>query len=193
MKPDPDVGEVLSSENVTEEGGAHAVDIKVDLGGGDVVDAELFQPAGFDAKPLPGDAAAHREGDGGRPQALGFSDPKNASKAAPGEVRVYARSPDGTPVSEIWMKGDGSVEITLFQNKPTTLKSPGPVVVDSPDVTLGGTGGRKVACIGDICSGSLAAICAAPASPLAPAPPGTPGIVPFVCQIVSSCNNTKAG
>jgi hypothetical protein len=105
------VATVLDSERTTEDG-AHVVDVKADLGGGDNVTLDHFAPPGVDALPLPGDAAAIGDGAGtGNANATGYNDPKNAGRAKPGEVRVYGRDPDGNVVNEVWLQGSGDVVI----------------------------------------------------------------------------------
>jgi hypothetical protein len=112
------VATVLDSERTTEDG-AHVVDVKADLGGGDNVTLDHFAPPGVDALPLPGDAAAIGDGAGtGRAQATGYNDPKNAGRAKPGELRVYGRDPDGNIVNEVWLQGSGEV---LIENAEGTF------------------------------------------------------------------------
>lgn len=102
------LGEVQSFER-TEDG----PDVTVDAGGGDLATAQHFEPAGYDAQPLPGDTAATQSSAGaGHEQALGYLDAKNDGKAEPGEARIYARRADGTPVCEFWLKASGDIEIT---------------------------------------------------------------------------------
>lgn len=83
---------------------------KFDPGDGDVTTAGHFTPPGTDAQPLPGDLAYLGDDQGrGNLQALGWQDTKNAGVAGAGEHRIYARSPAGTVVAEIWAKADGSI------------------------------------------------------------------------------------
>jgi hypothetical protein len=190
--------EVVAFERVTDEG-ASAADVKVDLGGGEIRSAQHFGDSGDDSQPLPGDYATAEQTQGqGRVAISGYTDPHNAGQAGGGEKRIYSRNPQGVPVAHIWAKGDGSIVIEVLAaggSAPITIKSAGPVIVDSPDVTLGGTGGRKVACLGDIVAGSINALTTAPGSPIAPVPPMTPtptGGIPFVAKIISSSANVKA-
>ncbi len=86
--------------------------VKVDPGGGDALIADHFGPSGDDSPPLPGDNVALTDGsETGTQQATGYSDPDNDGVAAQGEKRSYARSPAGTPVAEVYLKGDGSIVI----------------------------------------------------------------------------------
>lgn len=106
------VAEVLAFERVTDESGAHVDEVKVDPGGGAITTAEHFGAAGDDAPPLPGDYAALEETSGaGREQCTGYLDPKNEGRAAPGEKRIYARDAQGVLVADIWLKGNGDVEL----------------------------------------------------------------------------------
>jgi hypothetical protein len=93
--------------------GAQAPEAKVDRGGGDALTAYHFAPPGDDSQPLPGDVAfLGRDEGAGNAQLLGYQDPRNAGVAGPGEKRIYARSSDGTPVCEVWLKTDGSVVVS---------------------------------------------------------------------------------
>ncbi len=72
------------------------------------------------------------------------------------------------------------------------VASSGRVSVESPDVRLGPGAGRPVACVGDMITGSLAAIATGAPSPtpIIVAPSGTPG-VPFVGRIISGSANVR--
>jgi hypothetical protein len=103
------MGHVDKIERVTEEG-VPGVEITGDPAGGALGSLEHYQPAGDDALPLPGDTYASADGGGtGGEQAVGYNDSKNAGKAAPGEKRIYGRSPSGEVVCEFWLKGDSSI------------------------------------------------------------------------------------
>lgn len=92
--------------------GVPTPEVKLDRGGDHPVTGYCFAPPGTDAPPLPGDVAYAGDDQGaGNAQALGYQDPKNAGLAAGGEHRLYARSPDGTIVGQVWLKGDGSILI----------------------------------------------------------------------------------
>lgn len=100
---------------------------KFDLGGDDTVSAYHFAPPGTDAPPLAGDVA-YLADDRGRAvaQAVGYQDPKNPGVAGPGEHRLYARAPDGTPVAEIWAKADGSILVrSILQGSSVELGADG--------------------------------------------------------------------
>lgn len=92
------------------------LDITADPGGGANVSAEHFAPSGDDSPPLAGDSVALEDSAGsGLKQATGYYDPNNESKAADGEKRIYARDATGAATAEIWLKGDGSIEITAIK------------------------------------------------------------------------------
>lgn len=107
---------VQSFERVTDENGEGA-DITVEAAGeeGAVDEAEHFANSGDDAPPLKGDFAALSDAPGkGSQRVAGYVDPKNKGKALAGEKRIYARAPDGSVAAEIWIHGDGLVEITAL-------------------------------------------------------------------------------
>ncbi len=109
-----DSAPVQSFERITDENG-EAVEVKVDPVDGPLLTIENFPPCGDDAPPLSTDNAAIKEATGtGTAQAVGYQDPKNKGKALGGEKRMYGRAPDGTVAAEIWIHGDGLVEITAL-------------------------------------------------------------------------------
>lgn len=87
-------------------------DARLDMGGGDLVTAEHYGDAGDDSHPLPGDSAATVDGEQiGSRVATGYWD-ASAQKAGAGEKRFYSRDSGGAVVAEIYLKADGSIEIT---------------------------------------------------------------------------------
>lgn len=103
---------VLSSAHVVD-GGGHGVDVTYDPDGGRNATAPSFTSPGVDALALPGDSVALEDSSGtGCEQATGYADTANAGKAAPGEVRLYARDSSGAVVLELWLKGDRSMHVT---------------------------------------------------------------------------------
>jgi hypothetical protein len=95
-----------------ERNGVTNTDINVDPGGGANVTIEQMHPSGTDSRPLPGDYVAGISiKSTGRKIAIGFIDPSNTPKTNPGEHRIYSRDTSGTPVTEIWLKNDGSINI----------------------------------------------------------------------------------
>lgn len=188
------IGVVIGSERKVDNG-VPVTDVQVDLHDGDTTNAELFQQPGDDALPLPGDKALMQEAPGVGVQAcVGFNDPGNQGQAGPGERRLYSRTQTGKVAADIWMKGDGSVHIEIHDlTARVFVKTPGPVVIDSPDIRLGNeNASRRIACVGDMVIGQVHALCAAPGSPLAPNPAPVPGAgVPFTAQITSGCSRAK--
>ncbi|HKY40776.1 MAG TPA: hypothetical protein VJN18_32800 [Polyangiaceae bacterium] len=187
---------MLTTERKVTEDGTPITEVQVDAGAGDIEMVELDQPPGVDSLPLPGDSALLQDAPGtGLHAAIGFGDPKNQGKAAEGEHRIYSRTVDGQLVCDVWLKRDGIHVEVHNQSFPITLKSPGRIVLDSPDVRLGnGEASRQVACVGDMVAGSIKALTTAPGSPIAPAagaPTPTLG-VPFVGQIISGSPRAKA-
>lgn len=93
-------------------GGTPVADVKTDQGGGALHTAKLFQVAGTDAPPLPGDYAAELAVPRGNSYVIvGFSDPENAGTAEPGEHRIYSRNAAGAITSVIYLKANGSIDI----------------------------------------------------------------------------------
>lgn len=87
-------------------------EVKVDLGGNNVVTATYYGPPGDDAYPLKGDYAFLTPAPGtGKWVAEGFADPKIAGEAGEGERIVYSRSAPGVIAAKIHLKRDGSVVI----------------------------------------------------------------------------------
>lgn len=99
-------GRVATVLGVEDDG-----NVKVDVGGGDDLIADSFADGGDDSPPLAGDVAALNDGpETGTQQTTGFDDDL-AGVAAPGEKRVYGRTPEGLLAAEIWLKGDGTVVV----------------------------------------------------------------------------------
>lgn len=154
------IGRVLDFVR-TQRNGAEVSEVKSNTGGGVNITSPHFGPTGDDSQPLPGDYVAHSAAPGqGRYNSVGYSDPVNAGVAGPGEKRIYSRDSSGAVVAEAWLKADGTVEIKNTQSSivigadgsvsidsaaectinavgKCTIEAP-QVVVDSPDVTLGG-------------------------------------------------------
>lgn len=87
-------------------------DVKCAPGGNADITVEHFSDSGDDAHPLPDDYLFVVEAPGtGRWVAVGYIDTVNDPKATPGEKRMYSRNIDGQPVTEIWLKSDGTIAI----------------------------------------------------------------------------------
>ena len=92
--------------------------LKVEDRKGDNNIVEMFQTAGDDSPPLPGDnvALVDSQRQGGR-LSVGSIDHKNEGISVAGEKRIYARDSDGAVVSELHLKADGSL---LLKNTAAT-------------------------------------------------------------------------
>lgn len=173
-------GVVLRSERVTEQGGAFTTYVVVDFGGDDIVTAQYFGAPGDDGLPEPGDYAVIADAPGG-PVAIGFHDPGNAGDVLPGERRLYVRDEDGALVGELRLaQGKLSIEVLNGESIPIELKTPGAVILDSPDVRLTDEAGAAIARVGDLVAIQIPQLLAA-GVPVVPATlpwvtPGAPGI-----------------
>lgn len=88
-------------------------DTKCDPGGGAIRQAPHAQPPGDDSCPLPGDYVVLVEvPQSGGYAAVGYVDPQNTQVAGPGDRRLYARTPEGVQVVELWLKADGSARLS---------------------------------------------------------------------------------
>lgn len=93
--------------------GAKQSDVKMDLGGGDVVTATHAQGSGDDAYPLPGDyPVGVRVDRSGGVFVVGFVEPDAAQLAQAGERRLYSRSGQRAEVAQVWLKNDGTVLVS---------------------------------------------------------------------------------
>ena len=120
-----------------ERNGAKLSDVKVDPGGGPNVTAEHFAPIGEDAHPLPGDYVVTSDVRGtGREAVIGYVDPKNESKAQPGDKLVYSREPSedgaGRIITEQWLKNDGTIITNAYKLIGADIKLISRIV-QSPD------------------------------------------------------------
>lgn len=92
--------------------GANVADVQADTGGSYDLTFEDYPPSGDDSPPLPSDSVGGVEVQGtGRVITSGYVDTRNAGIAEGGEVRRYARSSDGTIISSVYQRKDGSVTI----------------------------------------------------------------------------------
>jgi len=190
------IAEVKAVER-NDANGVRVLDVQVDPGGGALVTAEHFGSAGDDSPPLPGDMAALEDSAGkGVEQVVGYQDIKNPSQAADGERRLYGRDSRGAVTCELWLKGDSEAVLTIFKDgMALRLKNDnGPIILDSKDCRIGTGAGRQIACVGDLVSGSVRALCTAPGNPAIPAAgaPTPTGGIPFVGRIISGSAAAKA-
>lgn len=190
------IGDVIAYANEDVDG-TSVPTVRIDEGGGNAKTAGHFGPAGDDSPPLPDDVAVHVDAGGsGRKQAVGYQDPKNPSKANPGERLLRARNPQGEVVLEVWLKGDGSFVVESHTGAALEMKTSGTVVLNAPDVRLGTLAGKAVACVGDLVAVSVPSLLSsAPGAAVVPAPPVLPnpnGSYPAVGQIISGSSVTKS-
>jgi hypothetical protein len=103
----------------------------IDPGGGANRTADHYSAPGDDAHPLPGDyVCVLRTQQQGRTAAVGYLDSVNAGVAAAGDKRIYSRSESGTPVTQVWLRNDGTV---LIDNGTGSI-----AMAASGDVTING-------------------------------------------------------
>lgn len=188
-------GIVAAVERTTNDDGQQIIELQVDPEGSATVTAEYFDATGEDSPPLVGDSVALIEGPAeGTMQAIAWQDPKNPTKSADGEKRIYSRDPQGAPAVDIWLKGNGDVAITVIKaGAVVEIKTAGVMKLSSPDVRVGDGAGQPIARVGDMVVGSVYGLSTAPSSPLAPNPAPVPGTgIPFSGQIVSGAKSAKA-
>lgn len=179
-------------------------EVRVDMGGKDVVTAEHYADAGSDCPPLVGDFAAIEDSSGtGTKQAVGYTDALNEGVAEPGEKRFYSRDTDGNIKATAWLKGDGTIVIenanatfSLALDGILTMTVP-KLVIESDDIRLGNEAGQPVACIGDLVAGATPPLTSATGGPVTPLPPFTTAVtaaggILFTAQIISGSNIAKA-
>ena len=92
----------------TTDGDANVTEVKVDLGGDDLLTAQHYQPSGVDSHPLPDDYILLTPGpEAGTYLIAGFIDGKNAGVSRPGDLRLYVRNSNGTVQGELHLTNDG--------------------------------------------------------------------------------------
>ncbi len=159
------IGKLLSFTRV-ERNGAKLSDVKLDIGGGEVLTGEHAHPSGEDAVPLPDDyPIAVPLAQTGRIAIVAYVETDATEKAGPGDKRIYARGADRVETVELWLKADGTATLanangffTLFAdgsqrhenpNGSSTLAVDGSTTLVSPngqfelkaDGTVAGTNG----------------------------------------------------
>lgn len=130
------INKVLSFTRVTRNS-AKISDVKIDPGGGPVITAEHYGPAGDDSHPLNTDyALAVDVPRTGGAAVAGYVDPINTPKATPGDKRIYARdSGTGAVVVEVWLKNDGTATVSNA-NGSITLRPDGGAIITTPGSTF---------------------------------------------------------
>lgn len=143
------IGQLISFVRATV-GTAKTSDVKVDRGGGDNRTAQHFSDPGDDSFPLPGDYPALLDQAGtGRDSAVGWVDPKNLQKSTAGDKRIYARDANGDEIVQLWLKSDGTAELSNA-NGSVVLRPDGGTVTTTPlstfdtaaDGSIAGTNGN---------------------------------------------------
>ncbi len=105
------IGEILEVIRTETDQGTPSTDLKVDLGGGNIVTATLYQPPGDDSLPLVGDYAILVDAGGrGVWVATAFMDPSLVPVAGPGERVLSARTALGELAASLHLKADGTSE-----------------------------------------------------------------------------------
>lgn len=113
------------------------IDVKADRGSNDNVTAQHFSSPGDDSLALPGDYCALSGATGtGRQTAVGYRDGKNGGLAAPGEKRIYARDAGGAVVCEMWLKNDGTINISSVASGSDVFINGVKIPADGSDVIL---------------------------------------------------------
>lgn len=112
--------------------------LKIEDRKGDNNIVEMFQDAGDDSPPLPGDNVAliDSQRQGGR-LSVGVIDHKNPGVAIAGEKRIYARDSAGDIVSELHLKTDGSLVLKNTAGTYTlAINAAGEATLTCADLTI---------------------------------------------------------
>ena len=87
-------------------------EVKVELSKGENIQAEIYQNAGVDSKPIKDDRIyLSSRTESGAFVMTGFLDIKNTSITSDGEIRIYARDLTGVIKSFVYCKNDGTTII----------------------------------------------------------------------------------
>ncbi len=106
------VGKILSFVRAVREG-VKLSDIKTDVGGGEILTAEMSHPSGDDSQPLPDDyVTLVRIRRSGRVIAVGFTETDAEQTAGPGEKRIYSRNVSTREeMAQVWLKNTGEIRV----------------------------------------------------------------------------------
>ncbi len=97
----------------TKSQGASVSDVKHDPGGGANQTAHHFQDPNTDSAPLPGDfLITVNVQQTGSQEAVAYLDPNSSQVAEPGEHRTYSRDDGGTEKAQVYIKKDGTIEVS---------------------------------------------------------------------------------
>lgn len=115
-------------------------DIKTDTGGGDNKTLQVFSPAGDDAAPLNDDFVVSTQVIGSNKQiAIGFLDPDNIGVAKQGEKRIYSRDNTNSVVAAVYLKNDGSIELTRNAGGSIIIRNDGAINLNGVTIDLTGS------------------------------------------------------
>jgi len=131
------LAKLLSFTRVTREG-ANLSEVKIDPDGGSNITGEHFSAPGDDSYPLITDIVITSTNNRtGGESVIGYIDVKNAGIAAEGDKRIYARDSGGNIVCALWLKNDGTVD--LSSDSDVKVTSGGAIdLTSSGDVNING-------------------------------------------------------
>lgn len=103
----------ITAVEQNERNGVEFRQLKVNAEATWALTVEQFSSAGDDSPPMTGDYAATTSltRKGGQ-AAVGYIDPKLTPVSNPGEKRVYSRDANGAEVAQLYLKNDGSVQLS---------------------------------------------------------------------------------
>ena len=180
----------LQTFEIVERDGSKVIASTSDIGGGDIVDADVYLPAGDDSQPLVGDSVALVEVvETGVFAAVGFVDPKMVSKSGPGDVRRISRSAPGTEKAQIHLKSSGEVvlanglaSITISPTGAIDIVAPLGVTING--VTIDVLGNLATPLAGDVSTGiGVSLNTHIHNQTIPPGPPAVPTTPPVVVPI----------
>ena len=119
-------------------GTAKNTTVTIDPGGGSSVTASQFSALGDDSLPLITDNAITVSTAGeGTVAIVGYLDPINTRKTAPGERRIYARDAStGISIGELFLKNDGTIVIAN-ENGKIELQPDGGIILENDSGSYG--------------------------------------------------------
>jgi hypothetical protein len=99
--------------NDIEVHGDQAVELQINLNGGQVVTIPQFSNAGIDSKPCTDDYVVITDtvGDSGF-AVVGYLDRQNVSGSKNGEIRIVGRGSSGNEMCQIHLEQDGSITVS---------------------------------------------------------------------------------
>lgn len=169
------MGRIAQILSVTKRlvNGVNKSDVKINPDGGSNITVPHFSTPGDDSVPLTTDTVVTTEVQGtGNEAAVGYIDPLNTPKSGPGEKRIYSRDASGAEVAEVWLKDDGTIEISnqggsVKINPDGSIEIIAPTTVDivAPTINLTGSvivtgtlAATSIATTGDVVAGGKSLI-----------------------------------